>query len=161
MRRPGPLLLICLLTLRVWVGDAMAFASLPALQGSAWMATTGQALPPCHEATALVSAAQPQTLQAPQDAGPADHGGPCNACQVCHLPLLAWALPAYLGGPLPQAVHTAPVARFQSAHLAPHLPPPSAESPSALPRRAPQEPAEPCAPAQAMGRAASVLTIVE
>jgi|GEM_PF-3247249 len=124
MRRPGLLLLICLLTLRVWVGDAMAFASLPALQGSASMATTGQALPPCHEATVLVSAAQTQALQAPQDAGPADQSGPCNACQVCHLPLLAWALPACLGGPLPQAVHTAPVARFQSAHLAPHLKPP-------------------------------------
>lgn len=121
MRRLGLLLLICLLTLRVWVGDAMAFASLPPEQGSASMATTGQALPPCHEAAALVSTAH---TQAPQDAGPADHGGPCNACQVCHLPLLAWALPACLGGPLPQAVQIAPVARFQSAHLAPHLKPP-------------------------------------
>jgi len=121
MRRPGLLLLICLLTLRMWVGDAMAFASLPALHGPASMAAAGPSLPPCHETAALATAPLPQS---PQDAGPADHGGPCNACQVCHLPLLAWALPACLGSPLPQALHTAPGARFQSAHLAPHLKPP-------------------------------------
>lgn len=121
MRRPGLLLLICLLTLRVWVGGAMAFASLPALQGSASMALTAQPLPPCHEVAALATA--PLTDTAP-DTVPADHGGPCNACQVCHLPLLALALPACLGSPLPQAAHTAPVVRFRSAHLAPRLKPP-------------------------------------
>ena len=121
MRRPGLLLLICLLTLRVWVGDAMAFASLPTLQGSASIAASEQPLPPCHEATALAAA---MPTDSTPDAGPADHGGPCNACQVCHLPLLALALPTCLGSPLPQAVHTAPGVRFQSAHLAPHLKPP-------------------------------------
>ena len=121
MRRPGLLLLICLLTLRVWVGDAMAFASLPPLQGPASVEAASQALAPCHEAAALVTTTP---TDATPDAGPADHGGLCNACQVCHLPLLALALPVCLGGPLPQAVHTAPVTRFHSTHLAPHLKPP-------------------------------------
>jgi hypothetical protein len=121
MRRPGLLLLICLLTLRMWVGDAMAFTSLSAPSSPAAWGASGQLQPPCHE-TVTHAAANPSD-PAP-DAGPADHGGPCDACQVCHLPLLAFASQATTGSPMPQAVHTAPVVRFQSAHLAPRLKPP-------------------------------------
>jgi len=99
----------------------MAFASLPAPSSPAAWGASGQLQPPCHE-TATHEAAHP-TDPSPT-AGPADHGGPCNACQICHLPLLAFALQATHDSPLPQAVHTAPVVRFQSAHLAPRLKPP-------------------------------------
>lgn len=121
MRRPGLLLLICLLALRMWVGDAMAFASLPAAPDRAAWGASGQVQPACHESGA---SAPVHLTERDQDARPADHGGPCDACQVCHLPLLAFALQAGPDSPLPQAVHTPAAERFQSAHLAPRLKPP-------------------------------------
>lgn len=121
MRRPALLLLICLLTLRVWAGDAMAFAGLPTATAHLSWAASGHAQPPCHEASALPLADQADPTQ---DARSGDHNGPCDACQVCHLPLLAFSVQACTGSPLPQTVHTALAVRFQSAQLAKRLKPP-------------------------------------
>lgn len=76
-------LMIALLPLRGWVGDAMAL-SLVMPAGTVQAATT----PPCHghedAATSVAGADAPGTAQASAPEGTHSHG----ACSVCHAPAL-------------------------------------------------------------------------
>ena len=76
MRRPGLLLLICLLTLRLWVGEAMAFASLPTAAPPASAGATAQSLPACHEPHAQPTGTLADSTQ---DAQSREHSSACEA----------------------------------------------------------------------------------
>jgi len=132
MRRPGLLLLICLLTLRMWIGDAMAFASVPPMPSLLQvpsltsMGTTAHTPSPCHGSQAQAPGKRSDLTKQDQVGEHSTHHQDCLACQVCHLSLLALTSRACTDAALPQAVYVAPSVRFQSAHLAPGLKPPIA-----------------------------------
>ena len=133
-------LMIVLLPIRGWLGDAMAFEmarhSLPAaaaavsVASSASMATEAH----CHEGMAADDdGALTMDMNMADHTGGHDHSdngaghqgcGTCTACQVCHTVALG-------GTPLIDIVHGAPqappaahAARFASAEPAPGLKPP-------------------------------------
>jgi len=127
-------LMIALLPIRGWLGDAMAVemvrhslpaASLVAETSAASMTADAH----CHEAMDTDSGMDTMAHHAGShdDNGGADHQGcgTCTACQVCHTVALGG------GMPLVDTVHSAPqappaarAARFASAEPAPGLKPP-------------------------------------
>lgn len=128
-------LMIALLPIRGWLGDAMAVemvrhslpaASLVAEASAASVAADAH----CHEAMAMEADSGMDTMAhhagSHDDNGGADHQGcgTCTACQVCHTVALG-------GMPVVDTVHSAPqappaarAARFASAEPAPGLKPP-------------------------------------
>lgn len=127
MRRLLLALMILLLPLRGWLGDAMAMElAVPAMQAVAVHAAEAEtahhagfghqadaAAPPCHED----AQAAPATAHHGSE-HPAGHGhGHCTACQICHSVAATHraATPAVLA-PRHAAPGTAP-ARFASAEL--------------------------------------------
>jgi len=145
-------LMIALLPVRGWLGDAMAIEmarhSMPAASAPAASAAAVATEAHCHEAEAGMAmddapAADntPRTMHAMQhDAHPAAdahgaHGdgdrashqgcGTCTACQVCHSVALGGGDEAAgIAHGAPQAVPAAPAARFASAEPAQGLKPP-------------------------------------
>lgn len=134
-------LMIALLPIRGWLGDAMAVEmvrhSLPAASAAAMATAATQAH--CHEAMEAAEAADGMDHMAmslaDHHAGSQHNGsdnddaghqgcGTCTACQVCHTVALG-------GMPFVDIVHSAPQAppaahatRFASAEPAPGLKPP-------------------------------------
>ncbi|SDZ06944.1 hypothetical protein SAMN05518669_120106 [Variovorax sp. YR634] len=129
-------LMIALLPIRGWLGDAMAVEmvrhSLPAAEAAVSMATAATEAH-CHEAMDAGSSMDMQMGMA-DHAGSHDNSsndgtghqgcGTCTACQVCHTLALG-------GMPLVDIVHSAPqappaahAARFASAEPAQGLKPP-------------------------------------
>lgn len=96
MRRLLMWMMICLLPLRLWAGDAMAVQHAPAAAHDVVTvaAVVAQDAHPCHGADA------PSDTTTAQPA--AEHGGACGDCSVCHGPLAGltvslWAAPALPG----------------------------------------------------------------
>lgn len=135
-------LMIALLPLRGWLGDAMAVEmvkhSLPVAASASASMATAAAEAHCHEAMEAgdhggmdmqMSAGTDMpdsSAHATHDSAGADHQGcgTCTACQVCHTVALG-------GMPLVDTVHSAPQAppaahasRFASAEPAQGLKPP-------------------------------------
>ena len=128
-------LLIALLPIRGWLGDAMAIEmvrhSLPASAAVAMAASSGDAADAhCHDAMDAADGTDMANHTASHDGGPSDNGpdhqgcDTCTACQVCHTVALG-------GMPAIDTVHSAPqappaahAARFASAEPAPGLKPP-------------------------------------
>ncbi len=91
MRAVWIALLIALLPLRGWVGDAMALGLAPAMAVPAAVADAEE--PPCHHAALPAHAGESAPalgLHVHDGAGCAD----CAACQICHTVALAIAVPA-------------------------------------------------------------------
>lgn len=119
-------LMIALLPLRSWAGDAMAVEV--AAQALGGPAPAGQAaMDDCH----------PQHGQAAghamgHDAAPADTQGEhtstdcdtCSACQICHSVALTAVLPQALAPVLPAIAPQSSQTRYASAEPAPGLKPP-------------------------------------
>lgn len=106
MRRFLMWMMICLLPLRLWAGDAMAVQHIP--PANEVNVTVGQiAAHPCHGTDA--SAADAST-HGPDHQGhhavASEHAGVCGDCSVCHGPLAGLTLPIWTaplqGGALPQ-----------------------------------------------------------
>lgn len=130
-------LMIALLPIRGWLGDAMAVEmvrhSLPAASLVAQEASPASVAVDahCHEAMEAADSGDMSTMAHHHDDGNgSDHGtdhqgcGTCTACQVCHTVALG-------GTPLIDIVHSAPqappaahAARFASAEPVPGLKPP-------------------------------------
>jgi len=103
-------LLVALLPLRGWMGDAMALGLAPAWAAPAAVADAEE--PPCHHAALPAHVGEPAPeLHAHDGAGCAD----CAACQICHTVALAISVPGLQPGEraLPAPPHV-PV-RFVSA----------------------------------------------
>lgn len=99
MRRCLLLLMICLLPLRLWAGDAMAMHHAPAATLETVMAVAADAHP-CHGAEASPD------VTGQTDAG-TPHSGACGDCSVCHGPMAGLALPGWATPALPAALpHT-------------------------------------------------------
>jgi len=129
-------LMIALLPIRGWLGDAMAVEmvrhSLPDATAVAEEASPASmaAQAHCHEAMEAADSGMDTMAHhagSHDDNGGADHQGcgTCTACQVCHTVALGG------GMPLVDTVHSAPqappaarAARFASAEPAPGLKPP-------------------------------------
>jgi len=128
-------LMIALLPIRGWLGDAMAVEmvrhSLPDATAVAEEASPASmaAQAHCHEAMEAADSGM-DTMAHHDDGDSAGHGtdhqgcGTCTACQVCHTVVLG-------GTPLIDIVHGAPqappaahAARFASAEPVPGLKPP-------------------------------------
>jgi len=123
-------LMIVLLPIRGWLGDAMAVEmvrhSLPAAAAAVSMASTATEAH-CHEAMEAGNGMDmSMSGHDSHDDGGADHEGcgTCTACQVCHTVALG-------GMPLVDTVHSAPqappaahAARFASAEPVAGLKPP-------------------------------------
>ena len=123
MRRCLMLLMICLLPLRLWAGDAMAVQHVPSSPGYSPATTMAVDAHPCHEVAAEASTAVDHTM--PSDAQVSQHGA-CGDCSVCHGPLAGLALPGWLPPALPSArPHTVGWSAL-SANGPPHLKPPRA-----------------------------------
>lgn len=132
-------LMIALLPIRGWLGDAMAVEmvrhSMPATSSVSVTVAAAAAEAHCHEATQASDGMDMALHMGMADpAGSHDDGshngtdhqgcGTCTACQVCHTVALG-------GMPLIDIVHSAPqappaahAARFASAEPAPGLKPP-------------------------------------
>lgn len=104
-------LVIALLPLRAWVGDAMAITmQMPAPAQEMVSASSAEAAPCADHATGESAAA------------PMDHQH--SSCEVCHGPAMPLALQT---APLPQAVHgvlPTPTERFTSLLPQPGIKPP-------------------------------------
>ncbi len=120
-------LMIALLPLRGWVGDAMALAAWPAAVATA---SATESVPPCHGETATpmvhspgAQAADSAALSHGSDAS--DHAG-CNSCDICHGAVLGGhvAFAGVLQAPSAQPAPTR--ARFASAVLPDQHKPPIA-----------------------------------
>ncbi|MET3493062.1 DUF2946 family protein [Variovorax boronicumulans] len=121
-------LMIALLPIRGWLGDAMAVEmvrhSMPA--ASASVAADAH----CHEA--MDAADHGTDTMAHHDDGSSsnDHGadhqdcGTCTACQVCHTVALGGTPLVDIAHSAPQAPPAARAARFASAEPVPGLKPP-------------------------------------
>ncbi|SFP26082.1 hypothetical protein SAMN05216567_10588 [Variovorax sp. OK605] len=128
-------LMIALLPIRGWLGDAMAVEmvrhSMPAAAATAVSMAGAATEAHCHDAMGEMGAGDTAAMNMSghdgnHDAGGADHQGcgTCTACQVCHTVALG-------GMPLVDTVHGAPqappaarTARFASAEPAQGLKPP-------------------------------------
>ena len=138
MRRALLLLIIALLPLRAWVGDAMALAEVPgtaALHGTA----AASAMPPCHAHAAShdgahatadaahVATTTPGQPHAPNDAPDAadPHAG-CSHCDICHSGVLCAARWPGAAMPAPRARPASVDTDFASAPLRGAFKPPIA-----------------------------------
>ncbi|MFS2053287.1 hypothetical protein ACEN9J_30005 [Variovorax sp. Varisp41] len=120
-------LMIALLPVRGWLGDAMAIEmvrhSMPAAEavaGAAQAATEAH----CHEAgdmamSAMDGASREDHAMADGHGDDGDHAshqgcGTCTACQVCHSVALGGTELSGIAHDAPQAAPAAPAARFAS-----------------------------------------------
>lgn len=112
-------LMIALLPLRAWVGDAMAVSMLghPGATAVA-SAVAADAHAPCPDHAVGVPALQ----DAAHDEAPSHH--PHSACDVCNGPALVVAQHTAVSLPQAQALLAQPAERFASAALAPGIKPP-------------------------------------
>ena len=131
-------LMIALLPIRGWLGDAMAVemvrhslpaASVVAEATPATMASTA-ADAHCHEAMDAADSGMDNTM-AHHDDGHDSHNstdhqscGTCTACQVCHTVALGGTPLVDIAHGAPQAPPAAHAARFASAEPVPGLKPP-------------------------------------
>lgn len=118
-------LMIALLPLRGWVGDAMALAAWPA---AAAAASATEQVPPCHgdTTTTLVHGQDAHavgTAPLSHDSDGSDHAG-CNSCDICHSTVLGGHV-AFAGALQAPTARPAPAhSRFASAVLpGQHKPP--------------------------------------
>lgn len=120
-------LMIALLPLRSWAGDAMAVeAAAPALGGPA---PAGQAaMDDCHQNHGQAAGHAMGHEAAPADTTQDEHTGAdcgtCTACQICHSVALTAVLPQALAPVLPAAAPRSSQPRYASAAPAPGLKPP-------------------------------------
>ena len=117
MRRCLMVLMICLLPLRLWLGDAMAVQHAPLAPHEARM-VVAQDAHPCHGADA--------PSEAPAAQATSEHSGACGDCSVCHGPLAGLALPTWAPPALPEALPCTLGWSALSANGPPHLKPPRA-----------------------------------
>ena len=131
MRRCLMWIMICLLPLRLWAGDAMAVQHVPPTAAHAAMATVAALAPdahPCHtaEAAEATDTAATATHHAMPSEAETGHHGACGDCSVCHGPLAGLALPSWMPPALASArPHTIGWSAL-SANGPPHLKPPRA-----------------------------------
>lgn len=148
MRRALIWLMLCLLPLRLWAGDAMAVQHTPAAAHQGHQGLTGapvmaQQAHPCHGAEAdagtvgttpwaAVSGAATETATAHAsghvntDAAGNEHGAGCGDCSVCHGPLAGLTVSVWAAKMLPAAVPQTMGWPALSATALPHLKPPRA-----------------------------------
>ncbi|MDP3521965.1 MAG: hypothetical protein Q8S02_15225 [Hydrogenophaga sp.] len=117
MRRFLMWMMICLLPLRLWAGDAMAVQHAPPAAHEA-VVVMAQDAHPCHGADA------PSDNTTAQAA--AEHSGACGDCSVCHGPLAGLTTPVWAAKTLPAAVPQTVGWPPLSAHALPQLKPPRA-----------------------------------
>jgi len=112
------LLLVCLLPLRAWAGDAMAFAHAHAQPTAsvAHAAQAGEASTHCHEQATADAAAHPQA--------PNSHAPACSGCDICHSQVACDSALAWLASPLPAPPLAQGPLHFASALPLPHFKPP-------------------------------------
>lgn len=120
-------LMIALLPVRGWLGDAMAIEmvrhSMPAAEAVAGVAQAATEAH-CHEAgdmamNAMDNASHADHAMADGHGGDGDHAshqgcGTCTACQVCHSVALGGTELPGIAHDAPQAAPAAPAARFAS-----------------------------------------------
>jgi mono/diheme cytochrome c family protein len=124
MRRFLMWMMICLLPLRLWAGDAMAVQhTQPAAHAAVLVAA--QDAHPCHGTDAAATEAAAGTDKASNTAI-TEHGSTCGDCSVCHGPLAGLALPTWAAPALPDGVPQALGWSALSASALPHLKPPRA-----------------------------------
>lgn len=125
-------LMIALLPIRGWLGDAMAIEmvrqSLPAAAASVTAASSSDIVDAhCHEAMGAGDSMDMADHATTHDGGHgADHQGcgTCTACQACHTVALGGMPRVDIVHGAPQAPPVAHAARFASAEPAPGLKPP-------------------------------------
>lgn len=102
-------LLIALLPLRAWMGDAMAVSMMPA--GPPAHAPMAMVQQPCPDHTAAATATTGH-----DQAGPAaDAGHQHPSCDVCNGPAMAQAAPADTARPLQRGLLASPAEHFASS----------------------------------------------
>lgn len=119
-------LLMALLPLRGWVGDAMALGigTLPHAQAAA-APHRGEPASPCHDQAQMPAHAD--SLEATLAHDHADGGcADCALCQICHGLALAVSVPALPDTERAQPALPQPPARFASAEPRRHTRPPIA-----------------------------------
>ena len=110
------LLLVCLLPLRAWAGDAMAFAHAQPAASVVHAPQAGEASAHCHEQTAADATAHPQA--------PTSHAPACSGCDICHSQVACDSALAWLASPLPAPPLAQGPLHFASALPLPHFKPP-------------------------------------
>lgn len=116
MRRFLMWMMICLLPLRLWAGDAMAVQHVPAETHEVMMAMAPEAHP-CH-------GAENSTQKASEPVK--DRGSACGDCSVCHGPLAGLTVPGWAAPALPEVRPHALGWSALSAIAPPQLKPPRA-----------------------------------
>jgi hypothetical protein len=114
------LLLVCLLPLRAWAGDAMALAHAHA-QHTTPVAHATQAGEPsahCHEQATAGTGAHPQA--------PSSHAPACSGCDICHSQAACDSTLTWIAAPLPSPPLAHGPLRFASALPLPRFKPPRA-----------------------------------
>ena len=134
MRHVILVLMIALLPLRGWVGDAMAMELIPArMVAHALQADESMPAPAHHGAMGAAGMAAPPPMHAdcPGHAGAPDEAQPkaadcstCTACQICHAVALTPFFPHLAPAPLPANRPLAATHHFASAERAPGFKPP-------------------------------------
>ncbi|MGA0569537.1 hypothetical protein ACO2Q9_02330 [Variovorax sp. VNK109] len=118
------LVLMSLLLVRGWVGDAMAIGKVPAVHGATpAIALAADAPMPCHDAPAPASAHDMHAMVATDAAmnhdmpqhGSGDDCGTCTSCQVCHSSAVALLSGTPPAATMPQALAQRMTAHFASA----------------------------------------------
>jgi len=131
------LLMVCLLPLRAWAGDAMALAHADAWHGAATaQATPAQPHAHCHgteaaEAADTTHATHGGSHGASHGSGPDnghahDHASACTGCDICHSQVACDAAPVWLAALLPAPPLAHGPLRFASAPPLPRFKPPRA-----------------------------------
>lgn len=117
-------LMIALLPLRGWLGDAMAAQELRSAaqhetaHAVAWTESAPDASvhANCHEMGAAAAVSAGNDLSAsPADAGTSDDAQRCSACQLCHSTVLATTSPFLVTQRLPLAPPVSAALHFASA----------------------------------------------
>ncbi|WP_342128874.1 hypothetical protein [Hydrogenophaga sp. OTU3427] len=126
MRTLVLLLMICLMPLRAWTGDAMALAHAPALQQITPHPHAHAEAHPCHAGPA--DHAQPHGPSATQPDKEAAHGhaGACGNCDICHSQIVSDTPPEWRSPELGRALRAEASWAFDSAHAWPCFKPPRA-----------------------------------
>lgn len=129
MRHFVLVLMIALLPLRGWVGDAMAMELAPSRMAAHALPTAEPAQGPHHGAMAAAGMAAP--ADCPGHAAAQDETQPkaadcntCTACQSCHAVALTPSFPHLAPAPLPANRPLAAAHHFASAERAPGFKPP-------------------------------------
>lgn len=132
MRAAFFVLMMVLLPIRAWVGDAMviqtaSISTSPALAGVKVNSGSSLTPLPCHEA-ATVSAHTTDLTEPPAVAGDSAsaHGdcAQCSTCQMCHSVALFTAIDCWSALVLPRLEVRSSLSLFVSVPLAQHLKPP-------------------------------------